>query len=238
MGQAIALWGSRRGQRGKGAARMEASETPRPPASIVRMGLFFYGAMGIAALVWRMWTPGDSILHPSPAAAARAWSVPAALGAGLAAGLVALAISEALTRWTALGQALSDLLAESLGPLDRANAWLLALASGLAEEMFFRGGAPAEGRNPRGEHPVRGRALPAAPGARALECLRDRDRARSGRPLRMDRAARRPRRGPRPRQRHQSSAARRPREAAGLSRRARWRRSRPARLAAARRRRR
>jgi membrane protease YdiL (CAAX protease family) len=118
---------------------MEASETPRPPASIVRMGLFFYGAMGIAALVWRMWTPGDSILHPSPAAAARAWSVPAALGAGLAAGLVALAISEALTRWTALGQALSDLLAESLGPLDRANAWLLALASGLAEEMFFRG---------------------------------------------------------------------------------------------------
>jgi membrane protease YdiL (CAAX protease family) len=118
---------------------MEESETPRPPASIVRMGLFFYGAMGIAALVWRMWTPGDSILHPSPEAAARAWSVPAALGAGLAAGLVALAISEALTRWTALGKALSDLLAESLGPLDRANAWLLALASGLAEEMFFRG---------------------------------------------------------------------------------------------------
>jgi hypothetical protein len=118
---------------------MEESETPRPPSSIVRMGLFFYGAMGIAALVWRMWTPGDSILHPSPEAAARAWSVPAALGAGLAAGLVALAISEALTRWTALGKALSDLLAESLGPLDRANAWLLALASGLAEEMFFRG---------------------------------------------------------------------------------------------------
>jgi membrane protease YdiL (CAAX protease family) len=118
---------------------MEESETPRPPATIERMGLFFYGAMGIAALVWRMWTPGDSILHPSPEAAARAWSVPAALGAGLAAGLVALAISEALTRWTALGKALSELLAESIGPLDRANAWLLALASGLAEEMFFRG---------------------------------------------------------------------------------------------------
>lgn len=118
---------------------MEESESPRPPGSIVRMGLFFYGAMGIAALLWRMWTPGDSILYPSPEAAARAWSVPAALGAGLAAGLVALAISEGLTRWTALGKALSDLLAESLGPLDRANAWLLALASGLAEEMFFRG---------------------------------------------------------------------------------------------------
>ncbi len=118
---------------------MEESESPRPPGPIVRMGLFFYGAMGVAALLWRMWTPGDSILYPSPEAAARAWSVPAALGAGLAAGLVALAISEGLTRWTALGKALSDLLAESLGPLDRANAWLLALASGLAEEMFFRG---------------------------------------------------------------------------------------------------
>lgn len=117
----------------------EESEKPRPPASIVRMGLLFYGGMGIAALLWRMATPGDSIQHPSVEAAARAWSMPAALGAGLAAGLVALAISEGLTRWTALGKALSDLLAESIGPLDRANAWLLALASGLAEEMFFRG---------------------------------------------------------------------------------------------------
>jgi membrane protease YdiL (CAAX protease family) len=95
--------------------------------------------MGIAALLWRMSTPGDSILHPSLEAATRAWSVPAALGAGVLAGLVALAISEALTRWTPLGHALSKLLAESIGPLDRRDAWLLALASGLAEEMFFRG---------------------------------------------------------------------------------------------------
>lgn len=109
------------------------------PGGIVRMGLFFYGAMGIAALLWRMATPGESILYPSAEAAARAWSLPAALGAGVAAGGAAIAVSEALTRWTALGRALSDLLAESIGPLDRANAWLLALASGLAEEMFFRG---------------------------------------------------------------------------------------------------
>lgn len=130
-------------QRGPGGDREEdqggGGETPRPPASIVRMGLFFYGAMGIAALLWRMATPGDSILHPSPDAAARAWSMPAAFGVGLLAGLAALAVSEALTRWTALGKALSRLLAESIGPLDRANAWLLAVASGLAEEMFFRG---------------------------------------------------------------------------------------------------
>ncbi len=111
----------------------------RPPGGIVRMGLFFYGAMGIAALLWRMATPGESILHPSAEAAARAWSLSAALGVGVAAGLAAIGVSEVLTRWTTLGRALSDLLAESIGPLDRPNAWLLALASGLAEEMFFRG---------------------------------------------------------------------------------------------------
>jgi len=110
---------------------------------MVRTGLLFYGGMGVAALLWRMGslfgTPGDSILHPSIAAAATAWSLPAALGAGVAAGLLAVAISEGLTRWTKLGRALSDLLAETIGPLGRADAWLLALASGLAEEMFFRG---------------------------------------------------------------------------------------------------
>ncbi len=119
--------------------RKDESPPARPPASIVRMGLLFYGGMGIAALLWRMSTPGDSIQHPSLEAAARAWSMPAALGAGVVAGLVALALSEALTRWTPLGRALSELLAASIGPLDRSNAWLLALASGMAEEMFFRG---------------------------------------------------------------------------------------------------
>jgi len=100
--------------------------------------------MGIAALLWRMSTPGDSIEHPSLEAAARAWSLPAALGVGLLAGLLALAVSELLTRWTPLGRALSDLLADSLGPLRRGDAWLLALASGLAEEMFFRGALQAK----------------------------------------------------------------------------------------------
>jgi membrane protease YdiL (CAAX protease family) len=95
-----------------------------------------------------MWTPGDSILYPTPDAAARAWSWPAALAAGLAAGGVAIGLSEALTRWTRAGQLLADRLAEhlarSLGPIGLGDAWLLALASGLAEEMFFRGAMQAE----------------------------------------------------------------------------------------------
>ena len=120
------------------------AQAPHPPQTIMRTGLLFYGAMGIAALLWRMWTPGDSILHPSPAAAAEAWSLPAAIGAGVGAGLLAIAVSEVLTRFTKLGHALADLLAESIGPLARGDAWLLALASGLAEEMFFRGALQPE----------------------------------------------------------------------------------------------
>lgn len=95
--------------------------------------------MGIVALLWRMSTPGESILHPSVEAEARAWSVPAAIAVGAAAGLAAVAVSELLTRLTRLGRSLSELLSESIGPLGRADAWLLACASGLAEEMFFRG---------------------------------------------------------------------------------------------------
>jgi len=123
---------------------MDHASAAGPPPPLVRTGLLFYGGMGIAALLWRMSTPGDSIEHPSLEAAARAWSLPAALGVGLLAGLLALAVSELLTRWTPLGRALSDLLADSLGPLRRGDAWLLALASGLAEEMFFRGALQAK----------------------------------------------------------------------------------------------
>lgn len=125
-----------------GAPTSRSRPVSGPP--LVGTSLIFYGVMGVAALLWRMWTPGDSILHPSAEAAARAWSVGRALGAGVVTGLVVVALSEGLTRSTSLGRALADLLAESLGPLDRPNAWLLALASGLAEEMFFRGALQPE----------------------------------------------------------------------------------------------
>ena len=40
--------------------------------TFVRSALIFYGVMGCVALIWRMATPGESILHPSPEAAANA----------------------------------------------------------------------------------------------------------------------------------------------------------------------
>jgi len=137
-----------------GAEQAEARHGARAPrsapetgsgtgGSIVRLGLYFYGGMGLVALAWRMWTPGESIVHPSNAAGATAWSAPAAIGVGLAAAVVTLALTEAVTRWTGPGRRLADALAERIGPLRRADASLLAFASGLAEEMFFRGALQA-----------------------------------------------------------------------------------------------
>ena len=62
-----------------------------------------------------------------------------ACGLGASLGLVAVGLSELLTRFTALGEALADVLGEGLAGIGRADAILLAFASGIAEEMFFRG---------------------------------------------------------------------------------------------------
>lgn len=111
---------------------------PPSPESFVRMALVFYGVMGCGALAWRMWTPGQSIMHPLALEPERLhWLTATAWGTAL--GLVSLALSEVLTRTTKVGEALSDALGEGLAGIGRADAILLALASGTAEEMFFRG---------------------------------------------------------------------------------------------------
>jgi membrane protease YdiL (CAAX protease family) len=109
------------------------------PQAFVRSALVFYGLMGCAALLWRMAVPGESILHPSLEAAARAWSLSAALVAGLGFGLVAVVVSDLLTSLTDLGEGLADVLGEGLAGIGIGDAILLALASGIAEEMLFRG---------------------------------------------------------------------------------------------------
>ena len=96
----------------------------------VRAALFFYGALGCIALVWRMSTPGASILH-APDHPTSFDGVGGALLAGLLVGGISLGLSEALTRLSDLGESLADTLGESLAGI--------SFASGVAEEMFFRG---------------------------------------------------------------------------------------------------
>jgi hypothetical protein len=115
-------------------------DPPAPnPQGFVRSALIFYGLMGCAALLWRMAVSGQSILHPSIEAATDAMSLSGALLAGLGVGLVAVGVSELLTRWSDLGEGLADLLGEGLAGIGIGDAILLALASGIAEEMLFRG---------------------------------------------------------------------------------------------------
>ena len=106
--------------------------------AFVRGALFFYGALGCVALIWRMSTPGASILHP-PGHAETLEGLGTALALGGAVGLASLGLSEGLTRFTDLGEALADTLGESLAGISVADGILLAFASGIAEEMFFRG---------------------------------------------------------------------------------------------------
>lgn len=107
----------------------------------VRAALFFYGALGCIALVWRMSTPGASILHAPghPTSFDGVGGVGGALLAGLLVGGISLGLSEALTRLSDLGESLADTLGESLVGISMADGILLAFASGVAEEMFFRG---------------------------------------------------------------------------------------------------
>jgi len=106
---------------------------------LVRVASVFYGAMLAVALGWRTAWGGESLLYAGPEAAARGLD-PAgdvALGAGCAAGVIA--VSWVLTRHTGWGTRLARALAGLLGRPRLGQILWLALASGVAEEAFFRG---------------------------------------------------------------------------------------------------
>lgn len=116
----------------------ESEENP-DRQGFVRMALLFYGVMGCIALIWRMSASPESILAPGAADYTAASGMLGAAFAGLVVGLGSVGLSEWLTRGTKLGEQLADLLGESLAGITAGDAFLLALASGMAEEMFFRG---------------------------------------------------------------------------------------------------
>ena len=99
--------------------------------------LIFYGALAGVAVAWRAWADGALPWRASPdAALAPLWL---RLGLGVAAGLALVAASRFATERTRTGRALADELSALLGPLSGRRALVFALASGLAEEAFFRG---------------------------------------------------------------------------------------------------
>lgn len=111
------------------------------PDRFVRIGVLFYGAMAVVAVLWRVGLYNESIWLTQGAEARPEDAVGTlgqfALGLGVAA-LVILA-SYAATEGTGWGQRLAKAMAEPLRGLSVPDGLLLASASGLAEELFFRG---------------------------------------------------------------------------------------------------
>jgi membrane protease YdiL (CAAX protease family) len=121
----------------------EDTSPPRGEGSrlaLVPLALVFYAVMGAAAVAWRLLADGQGPFLAAPEAAGPDCSLllqHALLGLLAGGGLIAS--SRLWTRHTRMGRVLAQRLAEILGPLSWRQVVVLALASGLAEEMFFRG---------------------------------------------------------------------------------------------------
>lgn len=104
--------------------------------SLVRLALRFYGVLLALALVWRVVADGDLPLHP---AGGPRVGLATALALGAVAAALVVSISELVTSRSRMGRRLATELAGVLGPLSVRQVAILALASGIAEEAFFRG---------------------------------------------------------------------------------------------------
>jgi membrane protease YdiL (CAAX protease family) len=106
--------------------------------SVVKLAAFFYGTLLAVAFTWSV-LAGRSIFYASPAAAAEGVAPLIDIGLGLAVALATIAISRQITERTHWGDTMGRALAEMLGERSLRDCVLLAVASGVAEEAFFRG---------------------------------------------------------------------------------------------------
>jgi len=119
-----------------GANQAVAVRAAAPP--IVRIALAFYAAVLGAAALWA-WLAGRTLGWAGPEALQRGVAPFRDVGAGALVGLAMILASGAWTRATRSGERLARALAAALGRRSAGECALLALASGVAEEAFFRG---------------------------------------------------------------------------------------------------
>jgi hypothetical protein len=111
------------------------------PTPITKLALIVYIPLALVALAWA-WLDGNRLAWSLDAS----WlseSYPVRLGLSLALGfalaLVVVAATPALVKRTAWARVLHAELKEIISPLSSSEITLLAVASGLSEELFFRG---------------------------------------------------------------------------------------------------
>ena len=121
----------------------EDTSPPRDEGSripLVPLALAFYAVMAAAAVVWRLLSDGQApFFAASDAVLPAGGQLLRHALLGLLAGGALLVSSRLWIRYTRMGRTVAECLAEILGPLSGAQVVILALASGLGEEAFFRG---------------------------------------------------------------------------------------------------
>jgi hypothetical protein len=112
---------------------------------LVGLAVPFYLGLALLAVGWRGCVRDASVFAAHPAASS-AQTLPMwpSVALGLALGLAIVGLSQLWTRIWPSGEAVARMLGETLGELRLHECALLALASGFAEEMFFRGALQPE----------------------------------------------------------------------------------------------
>ena len=111
------------------------------PARITTLALVVYGPLTVGAFVWA-WLAGQRLawsLDTSWLSAPYGVRLAVSIALGSALGLLVVAITPRLVERARWARALHVELKEIVAPLSSAEITLLALASGFAEELFFRG---------------------------------------------------------------------------------------------------
>lgn len=108
---------------------------------ILTLTLSVYGTLAALGLAWAVFRDRPWLFaHPEPwLALSPAWAAGASLAAGLAVAALTLFATRVVVRRARWGRELHVAFREVLGPLDTASIAVLALASGVGEEVFFRG---------------------------------------------------------------------------------------------------
>lgn len=111
------------------------SQSPIGPGRLYRMAWTFYLILGVAGIVWLGLRRGRIPLGLFVDVGS--WWID--LGAGLAGGAALLALWAGAVRVLPLARRLETEIGSVLGPLQVGEAVALAVISGVAEELFFRG---------------------------------------------------------------------------------------------------
>ncbi len=111
------------------------------PHRITSLALAVYVPLAAAAFAWAWLAGRGSVLSLDHPWMTSAYPVRLAvsLGLGLALATTIVVLTPYLVKRAAWARALHEELKELLGPLQAGEVTVLALASGLAEELFFRG---------------------------------------------------------------------------------------------------